>query len=84
MSGAADDTRMSGRAARPRSLRWWDTGVVTIVLFQSVVVVLDGAPGFTSALGIASESARTALVLAPGAAPRMSRSDRSGRSSLSC
>ena len=65
MSGAADDTRMSGRAARPRSLRWWDTGVVTIVLFQSVVVVLDGAPGFTSALGIASESARTALVLAP-------------------
>lgn len=47
------------------ALRWWDTGVVAITLFQSTVVVLDGASGFTSSLELASDAVRIALVLAP-------------------
>ena len=50
------------------ALRWWDTGVVAITLFQSTVVVLDGASGFTSSIEFGSETARILLVLAPLAA----------------
>lgn len=50
------------------ALRRWDTGVVAITLFQSTVVVLDGASGFSSSIEFGSETARTLLVLAPLAA----------------